>query len=270
MQITREISRDTYYVGGSDRRIALFENIYPVSNGVSYNSYVILDEKTALLDTVDNSIRDLFFENLEKTLNGRKLDYLIINHMEPDHASSIEEVVLRHPEVTLVLNNLTLTMVKNFFRGLDVSKLNVKLVKEFDVLDLGSHKLTFVMAPMVHWPEVMFTYDTTTKTLFSADAFGTFGALHGHLYMDQSDFEHVYLYEFRRYFLNIVGTCRHKEYKNKHTHHLQWQACLPYYVFDSIHYFTVLTVVVSPIQPPTVNELPSIIFSMKASAWLGK
>ena len=205
MQITREISKDTYYVGGSDRRIALFENIYPLSNGVSYNSYVILDEKTALLDTVDNSIRDLFFENLEKTLNGRKLDYLIINHMEPDHASSIEEVVLRHPEVTLVLNNLTLTMVKNFFRGLDVSKLNVKIVKEFDVLDLGNHKLTFVMAPMVHWPEVMFTYDTTTKTLFSADAFGTFGALHGHLYMDQYDFEHVYLDEFRRYFLNIVG-----------------------------------------------------------------
>ena len=205
MHITREITKDTYYVGGSDRRIALFENIYPLANGVSYNTYVIMDEKTALLDTIDNSIRDLFFENLSNTLNGRKLDYLIINHMEPDHASSIEEVILRYPDVTLVVNNLTLTMLKNFFRSVDFSKMNIKIVKEFDVLDLGEHKLTFVTAQMVHWPEVMFTYDVTTKTLFSADAFGTFGALHGHIFMDEYDFDRVYLEEFRRYFINIVG-----------------------------------------------------------------
>ena len=144
MHITRNFVKDTYYIGGSERRIALFENIYPLNNGVSYNSYLILDEKTALLDTVDHSIKDLFFENLEYQLNGRPLDYLIINHMEPDHASAIEEVILRHPEVTLVVNNLTLNMVKNFFRTMDYTKVKFLIVKEFDVLDLGTHKLTFV------------------------------------------------------------------------------------------------------------------------------
>lgn len=205
MHITREITKDTYYIGGSERRIALFENIYPLSNGVSYNSYAIIDQKTAIFDTVDHSIKELFFENLEHVLNGRELNYLIINHMEPDHASAIQEVILRYPEVTLVLNNQTLNMVKNFFRGLDFSKVKYQLVKEFDVLDLGEHKLTFVFAPMVHWPEVMMTYDTTTRTLFSADAFGTFGALHGNLFLDEYDFEHDFLDEFRRYYINIVG-----------------------------------------------------------------
>ena len=205
MHITRNFVKDTYYIGGSERRIALFENIYPLNNGVSYNSYLILDEKTALLDTVDHSIKDLFFENLEYQLNGRQLDYLIINHMEPDHASAIEEVVLRHPEVTLVVNNLTLNMVKNFFRTMDYTKVKFLIVKEFDVLDLGTHKLTFVFAPMVHWPEVMMTYDTLTKTLYSADAFGTFGALHGNLFFDEYNFEEDFKSEYRRYFINIVG-----------------------------------------------------------------
>lgn len=205
MHITREIIKDTYYVGGSERRIALFENIYPLQNGVSYNSYLILDDKTALLDTVDSSIKDVFFENIEHLLNGKPLDYLIINHMEPDHASAIEEVVLRHPEVTLVVNNKTLDMVKNFFRSMDHTKIHFLVVKEFDVLDLGTHKLTFVFAPMVHWPEVMMTYDTSTKTLFSADAFGTFGALHGNLYFDEYNFEEEFKSEYRRYFINIVG-----------------------------------------------------------------
>ena len=205
MHITRNFVKDTYYIGGSERRIALFENIYPLNNGVSYNSYLILDEKTALLDTVDHSIKDLFFENLEYQLNGRPLDYLIINHMEPDHASAIEEVILRHPEVTLVVNNLTLNMVKNFFRTMDYTKVKFLIVKEFDVLDLGTHKLTFVFAPMVHWPEVMMTYDTLTKTLYSADAFGTFGALHGNLFFDEYNFEEDFKSEYRRYFINIVG-----------------------------------------------------------------
>ena len=205
MHITREITKDTHYVGGSERRLALFENIYPLNNGVSYNSYLILDDKTALLDTVDHSIKELFFENLDYLLGNRKLDYLIINHMEPDHASAIEEVILRHPEVTLVVNNQTLNMVKNFFRTLDYTKVHFLIVKEFDVLDLGTHKLTFVFAPMVHWPEVMMTYDTFTKTLFSADAFGTFGALHGNLFFDEYNFEQDFKDEYRRYFINIVG-----------------------------------------------------------------
>ena len=205
MHITREITKDTHYVGGSERRLALFENIYPLNNGVSYNSYLILDDKTALLDTVDHSIKELFFENLDYLLGNRKLDYLIINHMEPDHASAIEEVILRHPEVTLVVNNQTLNMVKNFFRTLDYTKVHFLIVKEFDVLDLGTHKLTFVFAPMVHWPEVMMTYDASTKTLFSADAFGTFGALHGNLFFDEYNFEQDFKDEYRRYFINIVG-----------------------------------------------------------------
>ena len=205
MHIIREINNETYYIGGSDRRISLFENIYPLDHGVSYNSYIIMDEKTALLDTVDHSIKDLFFDNLEKVLDGRPLDYLIIQHMEPDHASAIGETLLRHPEVTLILNAQTLNMVKNFFRGLDFSKIKYQLVKEFDVLDLGKHKLTFVFAPMVHWPEVMLTYDATTKTLFAADAFGTFKAVNGNIFVDEYDFEHYFLDEFRRYFINIVG-----------------------------------------------------------------
>ncbi len=196
----REVSRDTFYVGASDRRLELFENVYPLTNGASYNSYIILDKKTALLDTVDENVARTFFKKVKDVLDGRPLDYLIINHMEPDHSATIEGLLLKHPETTIVCNDKILNMLKNYFEDLPQNK--VQVVKELEVLDLGEHKLTFVFAPMVHWPEVMMTYDTTTKTLFSADAFGTFGALSGNLFADELCFDFD---EARRYYTNIVG-----------------------------------------------------------------
>ena len=203
MYCVKKMTEDLYWVGGNDRRLALFENVYPIPRGVSYNAYVVLDEKTVLLDTVDNSVSPIFFENLAHVLNGRKLDYLIVNHMEPDHAATIEAVVLRYPEVTLVCNKKTAQMMKNFF-SFDVDS-RVHLVAEMDTLCTGKHTLAFVMAPMVHWPEVMVTYDATTKTLFAADAFGTFGALGGNLYADEVNFQTEWLDDARRYYTNIVG-----------------------------------------------------------------
>ena len=203
MYCVKKMTEDLYWVGGNDRRLALFENVYPIPRGVSYNAYVVLDEKTVLLDTVDNSVSPIFFENLAHVLNGRKLDYLIVNHMEPDHAATIEAVVLRYPEVTLVCNKKTAQMMKNFF-SFDVDS-RVHLVAEMDTLCTGKHTFAFVMAPMVHWPEVMVSYDTTTKTLYSADAFGTFGALNGNLYTDEVNFRTEWLADARRYYTNIVG-----------------------------------------------------------------
>ena len=199
----RLVTKDTYYVGGSDRRLALFENIYPLTNGASYNSYLILDEKTCLLDSVDKSVDEQFYQKIEEVLEGRELNYLIVNHMEPDHAYSLKYVLREHPECTLVINEKALVMFRNFNEGFCPK--NVKVVKEFDALDLGTHKLTFVFTPMVHWPEVMMTYDATTKTLFSADAFGTFGALNGNLFADRMSFEKEFEEEARRYYTNIVG-----------------------------------------------------------------
>ena len=203
MYCVKKMTEDLYWVGGNDRRLALFENVYPIPRGVSYNAYVVLDEKTVLLDTVDNSVSPIFFENLAHVLNGRKLDYLIVNHMEPDHAATIEAVVLRYPEVTLVCNKKTAQMMKNFF-SFDVDS-RVHLVAEMDTLCTGKHTFAFVMAPMVHWPEVMVSYDLTTRTLFSADAFGTFGALGGNLYADEVNFQTEWLDDARRYYTNIVG-----------------------------------------------------------------
>lgn len=203
MYCVKKMTEDLYWVGGNDRRLALFENVYPIPRGVSYNAYVVLDEKTVLLDTVDNSVSPIFFENLAHVLNGRKLDYLIVNHMEPDHAATIEAVVLRYPEVRLVCNKKTAQMIKNFF-SFDVDS-RVHLVAEMDTLCTGKHTFAFVMAPMVHWPEVMVTYDATTKTLFAADAFGTFGALGGNLYADEVNFQTEWLDDARRYYTNIVG-----------------------------------------------------------------
>ena len=203
MYCVKKMTEDLYWVGGNDRRLALFENVYPIPRGVSYNAYVVLDEKTVLLDTVDHSVSPIFFENLAHVLNGRKLDYLIVNHMEPDHAATIEAVVLRYPEVTLVCNKKTAQMMKNFF-SFDVDS-RVHLVAEMDTLCTGKHTFAFVMAPMVHWPEVMVTYDATTKTLFTADAFGTFGALGGNLYADEVNFQTEWLDDARRYYTNIVG-----------------------------------------------------------------
>ncbi len=203
MYCVKKVTEDMYWIGASDRRLALFENIYPIPNGISYNAYVLMDEKTVLLDTVDKSVSGQFFENLEHVLNGRKLDYLIVNHMEPDHGATIAEVALRYPEVKIVGNTKTFTMMKQFF-DFDVDA-HAVIIKEGDTLNTGKHDLTFAMIPMVHWPEAMVTYDSYDKTLFSADAFGTFGALNGNIFADELDFENEWLSEARRYLTNIVG-----------------------------------------------------------------
>lgn len=197
------IREDLFWVGGNDRRLALFENVFPIPRGVSYNAYVLLDEKTVLFDTVDKSVSGVFFESLAHVLAGRKLDYLIVNHMEPDHAATMEELVLRYPKVTIVTNAKAVAMIRQFFL-FDVDA-RCKVVAEGDTLTTGRHTLAFLMAPMVHWPEAMVTYDATTKTLFSADAFGTFGALSGNLFADEVDFERDWLDDARRYYVNIVG-----------------------------------------------------------------
>lgn len=203
MHCVKKVTDDLYWIGGSDRRLALFENVYPIPRGVSYNSYVLLDEKTVLLDTVDASISGLFFENLEYVLNGRTLDYLIVNHMEPDHCAVIGDVVRRYPDVKLVCNAKTVPMLKQFF-NFPVEDRTV-IVKEMDTLCTGKHTFAFVMAPMVHWPEAMVSYDTVDKILFSADGFGTFGAINGNLFADEVNFERDWLDDARRYFINIVG-----------------------------------------------------------------
>lgn len=203
MHCVKKVTDDLYWIGGSDRRLALFENVYPIPRGVSYNSYVLLDEKTVLLDTVDASISGLFFENLEYVLNGRTLDYLIVNHMEPDHCAVIGNVVRRYPDVKLVCNAKTVPMLKQFF-NFPVEDRTV-IVKEMDTLCTGKHTFAFVMAPMVHWPEAMVSYDTVDKILFSADGFGTFGAINGNLFADEVNFERDWLDDARRYFINIVG-----------------------------------------------------------------
>lgn len=196
------ITEDIRYIGVNDHDIDLFEGQYQVPNGISYNSYVIMDEKIAIMDTVDKRKQTEFLENLETALAGRTPDYLVISHMEPDHASSIQAVVERYPEITLVGNAKTFPMLKLYF-DLDTSR--ALTVKEGDTLKLGRHELTFVMAPMVHWPEVMVSYEDSEKILFSADAFGTFGALNGNLFNDEVDFEKDWIDDARRYFTNIVG-----------------------------------------------------------------
>ena len=198
-----QINDDVTYVGASDRKLALFEAVYPLVNGVSYNSYLVNDEKTVLLDTVDRSVSGVFFENIAHVLDGRKLDYVIVNHMEPDHAATLGELVLRYPGVKIVSNAKVVAMIKQFF-DFDVDA-RVEVVAEGDTFSTGKHTFTFAMAPMVHWPEVMITFDTTDGILYSAYAFGTFGALAGNVFADEVDFENKWLDEARRYYTNIVG-----------------------------------------------------------------
>jgi flavorubredoxin len=201
MYCTRKIYDDIIWVGADNRRLALFEAVYSVPRGISYNSYLILDDKTALIDTVDRAVTDQFLENVEHTLGGRRLDYLVVQHMEPDHSATIVDVLIRHPECTVVCNKKIFDMI-TAFKNVTV---NAEIVKDGDILELGRHRLTFISAPMVHWPEVMVTFDLTSGTLFSADAFGTFGALNGALFADEVDFDRDYLDEARRYYCNIVG-----------------------------------------------------------------
>lgn len=203
MHCTKHITDDLIWIGGNDRRLALFEGVYPIPRGVAYNSYVLLDDSTVLIDTVDRAIAPLFFENLENALNGRDLNFFIIQHMEPDHAALIKEVILRYPNVIPVCNEKTAVMIQQFFH-IDIRE-KAYIVNEGSMLCTGKHTLTFVNAPMVHWPEVMVTYDTTDKILFSADAFGTFGSQNGALFADEVDFDRDYLDAARIYFTNIVG-----------------------------------------------------------------
>ena len=203
MQNVRQIREDLYNIGANDRRITMFENAHPVPKGMSYNSYLLLDKKTVLLDGVDSAIIEQFWQNLTAVLNGRQLDYLVINHIEPDHCHPIPELLRRYPGLTIVGNKKTFTMINQFYE-VDLEGRMLE-VNEGDILETGKHSLTFYFAPMVHWPEVMVTYDSTTKILFSADAFGTFGATDGKMYADQYKFDEEYLPEVRRYYATIIG-----------------------------------------------------------------
>ncbi|SEI45477.1 Flavorubredoxin [Lachnospiraceae bacterium A10] len=203
MHNTRKVTEDIVWLGASDRRIELFENVYPVPDGMSYNNYLILDEKTALMDGVDESVSAQFFENLEVALSGRILDYLVVQHMEPDHCACIPQLISKYPNLQIVATAKALQMIHQFF-GLDLEGRTIA-VKDGDDLKLGKHELTFVAAPMVHWPEVVVTYDKTSGALFSADAFGSFGAMSGNIFADEVDWERDWADEARRYYVNIVG-----------------------------------------------------------------
>ena len=203
MQNTRKVTDDIVWVGCNDRRLTLFENLFPIPRGVSYNSYLVMDEKVTLLDTVDVCALQQFMENIDYVLGGKEIDYLIVQHMEPDHGAGIQEMMRRLPNMKIVANAKTVQMIGQFF---DLPKEDrVVLVKEGDTLTTGTHTFRFVMAPMVHWPEVMVTYEESEKVLFSADAFGTFGALNGNIFSDELEFDKEWLADARRYYANIVG-----------------------------------------------------------------
>ena len=202
MHCVRKVLDDLYWVGADDHRLALFENIHPIPRGVSYNSYLLLDEKTVLFDTADWAVGRQFLENVQYVLNGRPLDYLVINHMEPDHGASIEEILLRYPEVKIISTEKAVMLMRQFRFPIDGK---TEIVKEGDTRCFGAHTVTFVEAPMVHWPEAMVTYDTTNGVLFAADAFGSFGALDGKLFNDEVNFDRDWIDDARRYYTNIVG-----------------------------------------------------------------
>ena len=203
MHSTRKVTEDLIYVGGSDRRLSRFENLFPIPRGVSYNSYVLLDEKTVVMDTADDSISRQYLENVTYALGGRALDYLVVQHMEPDHCAMIDVLLRRYPDAKLVCSAKALSMLNQFY-GLD-AKDRALVVAEGDKLSTGRHTLHFIMAPMVHWPEVMVTYDEVSRILFSADAFGTFGALAGNIFDDEINFDNIWMNDARRYYTNIVG-----------------------------------------------------------------
>ena len=204
MHNIRKINEDLYYIGVSDRKIALFENVYPVSEGMSYNSYFLDDEKTVLFDTVDKTCAGQFFDNLEEILKSRPLDYIVINHLEPDHSALIKDVIEKYPNIKIICNQKAKQMLYQFFEFENDIENNFHVVKEGDTIKIGKHTLSFFMAPMVHWPETMVTFDEYSKTLFSADAFGAFGAVNGNLFDDETDFI-CKIGEYRRYYSNIVG-----------------------------------------------------------------
>lgn len=203
MYCVREVTKDLYWVGANDHRLHLFENIHPIPRGVSYNAYLLLDKSTVLFDTVDWSACRQLLENLDHLLAGRPLDYLVINHMEPDHGASIEEILIRWPDVKVISTEKAFMFMRQF--GFEVDGHELIEVKEGDTYTFGDHTVTFVAAPMVHWPEAMVTFDVTNGVLFSADAFGSFIALDGKLFADEVDFDRDWIDEARRYLTNIVG-----------------------------------------------------------------
>lgn len=202
MHNIKTVAENTYWIGGEDKKIGLFENVFPVPDGISFNSYFVDDEKTVLIDTADRAIADLFFENLDCVLKGRELDYLIINHMEPDHCALINEVYKKHPNLTIICNKKAENLIHQFFEGIDVK---IKNINEGDSLKTGKHEFVFYMAPMVHWPETIVTYDKKTKALYSGDAFGIFGGLNGDIFTNKNRFEDTWVPNARRYYSNIVG-----------------------------------------------------------------
>ncbi|MDO4661745.1 MAG: FprA family A-type flavoprotein [Tissierellia bacterium] len=202
MYCVRNITDDLYYVGGNDHRLALFENIFPIPDGVSYNSYLLMDEKTVLVDTADWSIARELLRNVDQVLDGRDLDYLIVNHMEPDHGASIELLINKYPNLQIISTEKSFMIMRQFGFNIDGRIIEVD---EGDTMNFGKHTLAFVKAPMVHWPEVMMTFDTTDGVLFSADAFGSFKANDGKLFNDEVNFDRDWLDEARRYYTNIVG-----------------------------------------------------------------
>ena len=204
MNNARKIGEDLYWIGASDRRINLFENIMPVPQGVSYNAYLLKDEKNVLIDTSDNSVSEQFFENLYSLVgDNEKLDYIIVNHVEPDHSSLLCRTAYEYPEAKIICSAQAQKMILQFFDCIATERFIT--VKEGDKMSFGKHEFTFCTAPMVHWPEVIVSYDITTKTLFSADAFGTFKAQNGNLFADEVNFDRDWLDEARRYYSNIVG-----------------------------------------------------------------
>jgi len=202
-----KLSDHIYYLGFNDRRTHLFENIWPIPHGVSYNSYLIVDEKVALIDTVERQFIDDYLEQIERIIGDRKIDYLVINHMEPDHSGALRALITKYPDITLVGNKKTFGFVESFY----FTPKNILEVNDDDVLDLGTHRLQFRMVPMVHWPETMVTYETVNKILFSGDAFGSYGTLDGGVFDDEINLD-FYEVEVMRYFTNIVGKyCAHTQ-----------------------------------------------------------
>lgn len=225
MYCVRKVTDDIYWVGANEHRLHLFENIHPIPRGVSYNAYLLLDKKTALFDTVDWAACRQLLENLDHLLNGRPLDYLVINHMEPDHGASIEEVLLRYPDVTIISTEKSFMLMRQF--GFAVDSHPLMEVKEGDSISFGKHTVQFIAAPMVHWPEVMVSFDSTDGVLFSADAFGSFGALDGKLFADEVNFDRDWIDDARRYLSNIVG---------KYGPHIQLLLKKAAEILDQIHY----------------------------------
>lgn len=225
MYCVRKVTDDIYWVGANEHRLHLFENIHPIPRGVSYNAYLLLDKKTALFDTVDWAACRQLLENLDHLLNGRPLDYLVINHMEPDHGASIEEVLLRYPDVTIISTEKSFMLMRQF--GFAVDSHPLMEVKEGDSISFGKHTVQFIAAPMVHWPEVMVSFDSTDGVLFSADAFGSFGALDGKLFADEVNFDRDWIDDARRYLSNIVG---------KYGPHIQLLLKKASGILDQIHY----------------------------------